>query len=1020
MMTKHTFYRRTPLAVAVILLNACSVAPQAPTYVIQQSAPVKTLADLDTSAISIISDANFSSEAVAANNTPASRSSVEVVAEYIESNQRSPYSLDAMINQQLNDALSERLIADAKKSSNPNTATAYLNVARRLRASSANANLEEAERELLSKNVSFYQDMLTRMPDDASKADIYYELAKNQDLLTQKEESIATLKILAQNYPNASYITEIRFRLAEDAFSKNRFAESADYYAQVLEDKNSNFYEQAMYKRAWSLYRLSDFDTALPLFFSYADKIWVKTNKTKQEEEALQNALDVISLSFIQLDGARSLDAYFSKTGSKFYEAIIYNRVAKTYVDKKIYKEAAEIHEAFIQRHPFDPEAPELSSAIINIYDLGGFPSLVISAKEQFIAHYNTESAYWQQATPEVQDRLRASLEGHIIDLAKHYHATAQETTQVADYEKAATWYRAHLSLNPKEEDAIAINYLLGEVLYAAKNYKEAVVEFEKTAYDYSSNPKANDAAYFALLSYQDWDSSLGSDLEARKAIMPQRVASTLKFAEKFPQDKNTAIVMQGLIQNLYENYKDYNDVSKQLSQDIEKQVTQIVATLPQEKSSALMLQGLTNLYIGYKDYESAVRTAKILLDIQPPVDETLRLEAATVIADAQFDKGNLEEADKAYQQVLAFNIKDNKQKSKYQDKLATTYYRQAEKLREEKNLEQASLAFQKAADSASDPKLKATADFDAADVLYKGEKYAEAIPLLMAFKTKHPENPLAQDTLEKLAFAYEKSGDLGNAAQQFKAIAARDAKKNPNAAREATWAAAETYEKAKQPEQALSIYQQVSSDANNPADLRAEAYHRMYTYYDKNNMPTESQQTIKNIAQFYDKLGDKAPTRLKYLGAMAHFKLAQPAYDAFAAIPLTQPLKTSLVPKKKAMQTAISTYNKVASIGVAEFTTAANYQQALIYQKFSADLLASEKPKGMDELVLEQYALVLEEQAEPFNQKAIEIYKANANLVKQEVYDGFVQKSFAALAELEPGRYKKNEQIETAIDEIY
>jgi hypothetical protein len=81
----------------------------------------------------------------------------------------------------------------------------------------------------------------------------------------------------------------------------------------VLENSKSGFYDQALYKRAWSLYRSADFETALPLFFSYADKIWVKPQKSAQEAESLQNALDVISLSFIQMDGARSLNAYFDK-----------------------------------------------------------------------------------------------------------------------------------------------------------------------------------------------------------------------------------------------------------------------------------------------------------------------------------------------------------------------------------------------------------------------------------------------------------------------------------------------------------------------------------------------------------------------------------------------------------------------------------------------------------------------------------------------------------------------------------
>jgi tetratricopeptide (TPR) repeat protein len=559
MIAKNSFYQLTPLAVAIAFLSACSSAPTTPTYLAKQPSVVKTLASLDTSAISIINDTTFNSAPQTSNNST-NRSSVDVVAEYIAANQSSPHSLDAVINKKLNEALYDRLIADAKKAPNPSTATAYFNLARRLKTSDIETDLDKAERELLNKNVAFYQDLLERMPATESKADIYYELAKNYDLLTQKDDSIATLKILAEKHPETPYLTEVNFRLAEHAFAKNRFSESAAYYAKVLENSKSGFYDQALYKRAWSLYRSADFEAALPLFFSYADKIWVKPQKSAQEAESLQNALDVISLSFIQMDGARSLNAYFDKIGSKFYESIIYNRLAKTYIDKKIYKEAAEVYAAFIARHPFDPDAPELSSAIINTYDLGGFPSLVVTAKEQFVENYNTESNYWKQASPDIQSRLRPTLEGHIVELAKHYHATAQETGQITDYEKAAKWYRAHLALNPKEEDAVAVNQLLAEVLYASKNYPEAITEFEKTAYGYSANPNAKDAAYFALLSYQEWDKFLAADLNARKIIMPKRVASTIKYAEKFAEDKNTPIVMQGLIQYLYDNYKDYDD----------------------------------------------------------------------------------------------------------------------------------------------------------------------------------------------------------------------------------------------------------------------------------------------------------------------------------------------------------------------------------------------------------------------------------------------------------------------------
>jgi hypothetical protein len=68
------------------------------------------------------------------------------------------------------------------------------------------------------------------------------------------------------------------------------------------------------------------------------------------------------------------------------------------------------------------------------------------------------------------------------------------------------------------------------------------------------------------------------------------------------------------------------------------------------------------------------------------------------------------------------------------------------------KTLNKQHKAFLKAADMASDAKLKATADFDAADVLYKAEKYKEAIPVLIALKPNILISPLSQDMLEKLA----------------------------------------------------------------------------------------------------------------------------------------------------------------------------------------------------------------------------------------------------------------------------
>ena len=61
----------------------------------------------------------------------------------------------------------------------------------------------------------------------------------------------------------------------------------------------------------------------------------------------------------------------------------------------------------------------------------------------------------------------------------------------------------------------------------------------------------------------------------------------------------------------------------------------------------------------------------------------------------------------------------------------------------------------------------------------------------------------------------------------------------------------------------------------------------------------------------------------------------------------------------------------------------------------------------------------MLEEQAFPFEEKAIEVHEVNAQRVGQGIYDLWVKNSFAELSKLRPGRYAKVEKSEVMIDAI-
>ena len=168
------------------------------------------------------------------------------------------------------------------------------------------------------------------------------------------------------------------------------------------------------------------------------------------------------------------------------------------------------------------------------------------------------------------------------------------------------------------------------------------------------------------------------------------------------------------------------------------------------------------------------------------------------------------------------------------------------------------------------------------------------------------------------------------------------------------------------------------------------------------------------------DQRGGAARTeRTKFLGAMAALTLAQPAVDDYKKVALVEPLQKSLKTKKAKFEDALRGYAAAAEYGVADVSTAATFQTAALYQDFGKSMLGSQRPKGLKKLELEQYNLLLEDQAAPFEDKAIGLHEINAKRTTQGVYDEWVQKSFVALRTLKPGRYARAERVEGVVDAI-
>jgi len=129
-------------------------------------------------------------------------------------------------------------------------------------------------------------------------------------------------------------------------------------------------------------------------------------------------------------------------------------------------------------------------------------------------------------------------------------------------------------------------------------------------------------------------------------------------------------------------------------------------------------------------------------------------------------------------------------------------------------------------------------------------------------------------------------------------------------------------------------------------------------------------------------------------LAAKATLTLAAPFREQFRSIKLVVPLKKSLAEKRKAMEAALKAYEQAADYQVAEVTTAATFESAELYRQLGKDLMSSERPKNLSKDELEQYDVLLEEQAFPFEEKAIKLHEVNAARTKDGTDDEWVQRA--------------------------
>ena len=833
--------------------------------------------------------------------------------------------------------------------------------------------------------IALYNRLLDKHPKFERRDQVLYQLSRAYEELGNVEESMVAMNRMAEEYPNSRYINEIQFRRGEYYFThKQLTAAEYAYKTVVIMGPELSYYELALYKLGWTFYKQERYPDALQRFVALLDhKATSGYDLAKiqgtPDEKRIEDTYQVISLIFSNLGGVNAVIKYFDKVGKHSYEVNVYRNLSEYYLDRHRYDDAANTYKAFVQRNPYNKISLQFDLRIIEIYKMGGFPKLVIEADKAFLIHYGLQAEYWKHLEVKDYPEVVGYIKTIMRELASYYHALYQNqrlaqdkhlnADQEATFQQAMQWYREFLISFPQDVESSAVNYLLAGLLLEGKAYPQAAQEYERTAYDYRVHPQAGAAGYAAIYALRE---QLAVTTEGERAnLLREIIRSSLKFAELFPQHEKAALVMAAAVDDMY----------------------------------------------SMKEYDYAITTANRALTNFPKAEPSVQRSVWLVIAHVKFDLAHYADAEEGYLHALQLMPRNEAVRTGLIENLAVSIYKLGEEANKQGDFKTAAGHFLRVAQLAPESQIRPTADYDGITNLIQLKDWGKAAEVLQSFRANYPGHPLQSEVNKSIAFIYKETGKLSLAAAEYERIEIES--QDSEVRREALQLAADLYLQTQEPDKALKVYQRYVSLYPKPTELALEARSKIATIFKGRKDTIAYLNELKSIIGADAHAATERTARTRYLAAVAALELAEPLFDQFVKIKLARPFDKNLLKKSKAMKATKETYEQLLDYEVGDVTSTATYYLAEIYYNFSRALIESERPKGLSSLELEQYELSIEEQAYPFEEKAIQTHEKNLELLSLGIYGPWIDKSIEKLAKLLPARYAKFEENSGFIEVI-
>jgi tetratricopeptide (TPR) repeat protein len=824
----------------------------------------------------------------------------------------------------------------------------------------------------------------------------------------------------------SKFVAEGWLRVGELHYDVDELDQALEAYTQALGEPGSPLYAQSLVRIAFTTYLSRDFPGAIALFDKYI--IYADSLKgTDQYDDDAAYRGDVIrwvAKTYNEDDwdgngrrdkvyGLKRLEQDYAERKAEPHVPEIYAAYADLLAYETEWHDAIEIYELALSRWPLAAAAPEIQAKVLDAWKALREDDKITEARDKLATNYlrGTNWYYANESDPDAIEKAFKLAEDALVATAVDHQAKAQALRSAGDeagakleYEIAARAYAAYLERFPNTASSYNYRYNYADSLYYSDQYLEAARQFaivRDSNLDNRLQADASEGVVSSLEAYAEEQTAAGGyslpempkDPDAGPYapldIPPLALAlqdAYDRFAELNPDSDEAAeiIYKSGEIS---QRHNRFDDARPRFQRVIDRHCDKDVAI----NATFAIIDGYTlqgtiteDIVKGFKACGTGEAKTEFAGKLRS-IGNAVIFQEATIL----FEAGQFEAAADRYV-ALVNQAPDDPNADSALNNAAVAYENIGRFESASKTYERIYTTYKPCSSPKLEPGEKCS-EFSDEALLRTGFNHArffefeQAVDKYLVLATKddyaNSEHRLTalrnaaslQDSLQ----AYDKSAKL------YYEVAKQA--ESPAEKAEAIYRAAEVLEKASDDDKTIAAYKKYLKEHGGQSEQavrEVEAHLRLGKLYRDDKKRKDAVRELQAAIDLFAARGLKPNTPEAALPAEAQFILAEYALEDVMKIKLdsANPKKLEVGAKKlfDALVVVSAEYDKVAPYRSLDWVLAAMFRRGFAFETVANTVIDSPVPSSLRKGSEAYYAykITIQDQMEPFIQKAITLYE--------------------------------------------